>query len=174
MVWYPYIHTNMEGLFFLYSCSVNHGIPGFKENSNRPLEHTPDPQLPVYEISGSLWYFPGFCWNFLGRMLLRYQRSGCWIAFHLREPSGTSLWHLQLGVPLLYLDEHEMNMTVMYLMRVFVCLEHSRIEVDARWPPSKFLWRQTYPRPPVIPPEDLVLKICFRGPNCLLSLGVCR
>ncbi len=46
-----------------------------QENSNRPLEHTPDPHPPVYEGNPSIFIHiyilaylgnvPGVCWNFL-------------------------------------------------------------------------------------------------------------
>jgi len=49
------------------------GYPEEGGNSNRPLEHTPEPQPPVYEgnpflfvFLGYLGYVPfGVCWNFL-------------------------------------------------------------------------------------------------------------
>ena len=39
--------------------SVTRHPPCFKENSNRPLEHTPDPQVPVYEANPFNFAFRG-------------------------------------------------------------------------------------------------------------------
>ena len=51
-----------------------------EETSNRPLEHTTDHQLAVYEgnpsisfLGGYLGYVPGVCWNFK----FSYNRKTC-------------------------------------------------------------------------------------------------
>ncbi len=48
--------------------------PVVLENSNRPLEHTPDPELPVYEGNPFIFVFWG-TWGLLTRGLLEFSYS---------------------------------------------------------------------------------------------------